>query len=119
MTLSDEYGGFRRVREKNMRQLMKTGSTISVAGMVCVPKTWWAIRPNRNERYDPYIMPTKEQLAVMGGNKGYMLFSGIIMGVPKHLEIIEQHGWRRRAGRYEQTYTDFEGLDCYSMTTIT
>ena len=114
-----EYGGFRRVREKNMRQLDEDW----INDFGCLN----GLRPEDMvgdttgiEMSDmiPYIMPTKEQLAVVGGNKGCI---GVFIGyyfkwdVPKHLEIIEQHGWRRRAGRHEQTYTDFEGLDCYSM----
>ena len=35
--------------------------------------------------------------------------------VRRILQKIEPFGWKRRAGRTETTYTDFEGLDCLSM----
>ena len=66
----------------------------------------------------PYRMPPKEHLLQVGGNRGCVAaFIGYFLewNVPKHLQIIEARGWQRRIGRNEVTYTDYEGLDCYSM----
>ncbi len=114
-----EYGGYHRVQEKNMRQLdedwlndfgclngLRPEDMVDEANGITLSDM------------TPYVMPPKEELARVGGNKGCTgLFIGYFFewNVPKHLEIIEKLGWSRRLGRNEVTFTDYEGLDCYSM----
>lgn len=66
-----------------------------------------------------YVMPTREELAKVGGNKGCV---GVFLGFyfnwdsRKQTEFLEQNlGWKRRRDRVETTYNDFEKLDCLSM----
>ncbi|MEX0926730.1 MAG: N-acetyl sugar amidotransferase [Dehalococcoidia bacterium] len=61
-----------------------------------------------------YVYPSKEEVAKWGG-------MGVFMGyyfkwnVPENFDLIESIGWRRRRGRIEISYTDYEKLDCLSM----
>lgn len=114
-----EYGGYHRVQEKNMREMDEDW----LNDFGCLN----GLRPE--DMVDDengitladmklYRMPPKEALAKVGGNKGCLaLFIGHFLewNVPRHLEIIEARGWSRRTGRNAVTYTDYEGLDCYSM----
>jgi N-acetyl sugar amidotransferase len=114
-----EYGGFHRVQEKNMREMDEDW----LNDFGCLN----GLRPEDMvgdelgitlEDMKPYRMPPKEKLRAVGGNKGCVAaFIGYFLewNVPKQLKIIEERGFRRRLGRNEITYTDYEGLDCYSM----
>jgi N-acetyl sugar amidotransferase len=114
-----EYGGYHRVQDKNMREMDEDW----LNDFGCLN----GLRPEDMvseelgiaiEDMKLYRMPPKEDLAKVGGNKGCCAaFIGHFLewNVPKHLEIIEQYGWSHRVGRNEVTYTDYEGLDCYSM----
>ncbi len=114
-----EYGGFHRVQEKNMREMDEDW----LNDFGCLN----GLRPEdlvggelgiTLEDMKPYRMPSKERLRKVGGNRGCVAaFIGYFLewNVPKNLEIIEARGWQRRIGRNEITYTDYEGLDCYSM----
>jgi len=114
-----EYGGFHRVQEKNMREMDEDW----LNDFGCLN----GLRPEdvvgeelgiTLEDMKPYRMPPKEALRAVGDNKGCVAaFIGYFLewNVPKHLQIIEDRGWQRRMGRNEITYTDYEGLDCYSM----
>lgn len=61
-----------------------------------------------------YVYPTKDDVARWGG-------AGVFLGYyfkwnsPEKLKLIEDIGWRRRSGRIEVSYTDYEKLDCLSM----
>jgi len=67
-----------------------------------------------------YIYPLREKLdeVVVNNVRG---LQGVFLGyyfkwdIPTAVDTIETLGWRRRKGRVETTYTDYEGLDCYSM----
>ena len=114
-----EYGGYHRVQDKNMRQLDEDwlNDFGCLNGLRPEDMVSEALGITLSDMI-PYMMPGKEELARVGGNKGCI---GIFLGyyfpwnVPKHLEVIEGIGWSRRIGRTETTYTDYDGLDCYSM----
>jgi hypothetical protein len=61
-----------------------------------------------------YIYPSRESVASWGGR-------GVFMGYyfkwnnDENQKIIEDMGFRRRKGRIEVSYTDYEKLDCLSM----
>ena len=61
-----------------------------------------------------YIYPSKKAVEKWGGR-------GVFMGYyfkwnnDQNLSIIEKMGFKRRKGRIEVSYTDFEKLDCLSM----
>jgi N-acetyl sugar amidotransferase len=114
-----EYGGFHRVQEKNTREMDE--DWLNDFGCLNGLRPEDLVGGELDLTLDDmllYRMPSKEKLAKVGGNKGTMAaFIGYFLewNVPKHLEIIEARGFRRRIGRNEVTYTDYEGLDCYSM----
>ena len=61
-----------------------------------------------------YIYPSLQDVTNWGG-------LGVFMGYyfkwnsPENLETIDKMGFRRRQGRIEVSYTDYEKLDCLSM----
>ena len=61
-----------------------------------------------------YIYPSKEEVEKWGGR-------GVFMGYyfqwnkNENIRVIEKMGFKRRKGRIEVSYTDFEKLDCLSM----
>lgn len=61
-----------------------------------------------------YVYPSRDAVTKWGG---VGLFVGYYFkwNVPENLALIESIGFRRRRGRTEVTYTDFEKLDCLSM----
>jgi len=61
-----------------------------------------------------YIYPDKEAVEKWGG-VGVFLGYYFRWNHPDNLAIIEKLGWRRRTGRIEVSYTDYEKLDCLSM----
>ncbi len=61
-----------------------------------------------------YTYPTKEEVAKWCG-VGVFLGYYVHWNSPANLEIIQGVGFRRRTGRIEVSYTDFEKLDCLSM----
>ncbi len=114
-----EYGGFRRVQEKNLRQMDE--DWLNDFGCLNGLRPEDMVGPHTGltlADMNLYRMPSHEVLAKVGGNKGCVgLFLGYFFewNVPKHLKIIDQYGWCRREGRGETTYTDYESLDCHSM----
>lgn len=61
-----------------------------------------------------YVYPSKEEVAEWGG-MGVFLGYYFPWNIPENLNVIEKMGWRRRPGRIEVSYTDYEKLDCLSM----
>lgn len=61
-----------------------------------------------------YIYPSKKAVREWNG-VGVFLGYYFKWNVPENLEIIEKIGWRRKVGRIEVSYTDYEKLDCLSM----
>jgi N-acetyl sugar amidotransferase len=61
-----------------------------------------------------YVYPTKEDVAKWGGS-GLFLGYFFKWNTEENLDLIEKIGFRRRKGRIEVSYTDYEKLDCLSM----
>jgi len=61
-----------------------------------------------------YIYPTKEEVTNWGGRG---VFTGYYFqwNNQEQLSIIESMGWKRKKGRIEVSYTDYQKLDCLSM----
>ena len=61
-----------------------------------------------------YIYPSKEEIAKWGG-KGVFMGYFFKWNSKENLKTIEQIGFKRKKGRIEISYTDYEKLDCLSM----
>lgn len=61
-----------------------------------------------------YIYPPREEIAKWGG-KGVFMGYFFKWNSKENLKTIEQIGFKRKKGRIEVSYTDYEKLDCLSM----
>ncbi|HIF10095.1 MAG TPA: N-acetyl sugar amidotransferase [Sneathiellales bacterium] len=116
-----EYGGLHRVKEINKRLFDE--DWMNDFGCLNGLRAEDMINESNGVSHSDmkmYIYPLREKLdeVVVNNVRG---LQGVFLGyyfkwdIPTAVDTIETLGWRRRKGRVETTYTDYEGLDCYSM----
>ena len=114
-----EYGGFHRVQEKNMREMDE--DWLNDFGCLNGLRPEDLVGNDLGLTLDDlmlYRMPSKEQLAKSAAIRARWrpLLAISLNGTCRSILRSSKRGaGARRIGRNEVTYTDYEGLDCYSM----